>query len=259
MADDEDDALLRRMRALSSSSLPVPSSVAAVDDADEAEQLLLEAEAELNVFPEAPATAVFPEAPSHEVAAPEALPVAAAVRAQADTVWCHICRADAHVWCSGCNDEAFCAACWRETHAQSWAPAELRLHRTVPCREVRLAAKLPEVPPGGAGLRAVRSLSNCNNGGSSSKGGSGGTSRPPGAQQQQQQQTQTQRPPASTAAANGILRVPPCHGCAKPAAVWCSGCEDTAYCQKCWREIHSLLPELRKHQVVRVQSTVNGR
>ena len=75
----------------------------------------------------------------------------AAVRAQANEVWCHICRANAWVWCAGCDNAAFCAKCWRETHAQSWS-GDLRKHRTVKCTETRVNAALPSAPVQPAGL-----------------------------------------------------------------------------------------------------------
>jgi hypothetical protein len=235
----DDAELLRRMAALSAPTAPT----VAVDVMDE-EALLKEAEEadaaqEERYCDEIPATAepseatqpskvptLFPSTPAH-AATPATLPIAAAVRADAQTTWCHICRADAHVWCADCGDDAFCASCWRSTHAQSWAPAELRKHRTVPCRAVRLGAALPSAPPTVPSKAEPQTPA----------GGRSGVTAPPAA-----------------------ARVPPCHGCRAAAHVWCVDCGDTAYCAKCWREIHSLLPEMRRHKVakVRADSTVGA-
>ena len=86
----------------------------------------------------------FPAAPSNAVS--QQLLVAASIKAEAETTWCHICRNDAHIWCVDCSNDAYCAQCWRETHAQSWTDVALRKHRTVPCRAARLAAALPAAP-----------------------------------------------------------------------------------------------------------------
>ena len=197
-------------------------------DADEAERLLREAmDAEQvsigahNVEPS------FPDAPTH-ASSPEVLPISAAVQAEARSTWCHICRADAHVWCVDCGDEAFCATCWRTTHAQSWSPAELRKHRTVPCRAVRLAGSLPSAPP-----HAPTACPSST--GATTAVSSGGTAT------------------GGRVSGSPFGGVPLCHGCGVAAYVYCSQCEDTAYCQKCWREVHALLPEMRLHKVVKIR------
>lgn len=221
--------------------LPPDLSAEALLDAAEAEQLLLEAEIAEAASPGSelarPAT-TFPSVPQH-TAKPEELPVAAAVQAMARTNWCHICSVNAHVWCVDCGDEAFCADCWRTTHAQSWSSTEVRRHRTVPCSGARLEATMPSAPSQTPQREAPAG------------------SAPDGCAQREKQvckaTSASARPDASIASSAGHL-VPTCHGCRKCAAhVWCSDCEDTAYCAKCWREIHSLLPEMRRHRVVKVR------
>ncbi len=126
-------------------------------DEDEAEELLravqeglaLEAEAEAVVGrrqPTVPAPAAagraldeaaatdFPSAPKGAITPPTAGESAAA-RAAAEQAemdrWCSICTEDADRRCAGCDNDAFCARCWREGHA---GEEDLRCHRTVPIR-----------------------------------------------------------------------------------------------------------------------------
>ena len=77
----------------------------------------------------------FPSAPTHVVAAatnpPRATKVSSSVVSPppAEEVWCAICNEDAVIYCADCDNEPFCARCWREGHVEE---DDLRDHRTVP-------------------------------------------------------------------------------------------------------------------------------
>ena len=190
-----------------------------------AERLLAELLDEAEPTTESDTPPIFPAAPSHAVAGATSgqLPVATALRAEAEAQWCHVCRANAHVWCVDCSNDAFCAQCWRETHAQSWSDAALRRHRTVPCRAARLAAALPTAPPQVVPV-------------------SGGQPSQP-------------RPVAAPAAQPVPPRGQRCQTCSAAAHVWCADCSNDPFCARCWREIHAPDAELRKHRTVRIQQT----
>ena len=148
-SSEADDRLIEGRLIYDASSMRRPSKPepSQSSEADEAAQLLAEQEA----LPSAPLT--LPSAPVDAPPGPSAVP--AAVRAQAESAWCHICRANAWVWCADCDNAAFCAKCWRETHAQSWS-GDLRKHRTVKCTETRVNAALPSAPVQPAGLPSRR-------------------------------------------------------------------------------------------------------
>ena len=75
--------------------------------------------------------AALPSAPVQPAGLPSRRPAPSIAKPK--TPQCTACTAAAHVWCSGCDDEPYCAKCWRETHAQSWS-GDLRKHGTVKLR-----------------------------------------------------------------------------------------------------------------------------
>ena len=185
-------------------------------DRKEAERLLqemLEAEQAIAAdsgppcFPSAP-TAALPEQQSTR-------PAAIALRAHAETLWCHICRLDAHVWCADCSNAPFCAKCWRETHTPAWTDPALRRHRTVPCTANRIEAALPAAPPNAAVAPAPARI-------------------------------------VPSASSRLRTKVQQCQTCPAAAHVFCSDCDDSPFCAHCWRDIHKLSSELLRHRTVRV-------
>ena len=90
-SSEADDRLIEGRLIYDASSMRRPSKPepSQSSEADEAAQLLAEQEA----LPSAPLT--LPSAPVDAPPGPSAVP--AAVRAQAESAWCHICRANAWV------------------------------------------------------------------------------------------------------------------------------------------------------------------
>ena len=221
MSAATDDELVARLQRLcepavapAAASIPDRNEAVAAPaaDCDEAERLLQEMlEAE-------PATATdggspcFPSVPT--AAVPEQQPTrsaAIALRAHAESLWCHICRLDAHVWCADCSNDPFCAKCWRETHTPAWTDPALRRHRTVPCTANRIEAALPAPPPNAAVAPA----------------------------------------PAPMSSASSRTKAQQCQTCRAAAHVFCSDCDDSPFCAHCWRDIHKLSKELLRHRTVR--------
>ena len=97
-SSEADDRVIEGRLIYDASSMRRPSKPepSQSSEADEAAQLL----AELEPLPSAPLT--LPSAPADAPPVPSA--VSAAVRAQADIAWCHICRANAWVWCADCDN-----------------------------------------------------------------------------------------------------------------------------------------------------------
>ena len=216
-----DDELVARLKRLCEPAVDtaLPAGVAKpAADRDEAEQLLRQTlEAETATTADGPPC--FPSVPT--AAVPEqqpTRPAAVALRAHAEALWCHICRVDAHVWCADCSNEPFCAKCWRETHTPAWTDPAFRRHRTVPCTANRIQAALPAPPPNAAVAPApVPHV------------GSG-----------LRRKAQCQRAKAQ------------CQTCRAAAHVFCSDCDDSPFCARCWRDIHKLSAELLRHRTVRV-------
>ena len=144
----------------------------------------------------------FPSVPSSASGLVPSSSVCELVNSEAEHAWCRICHNTARVWCADCGDEAYCAKCWREVHVGVAgglrADAGLRLHATVPCRGLQLAAEMPAVPSGTAAWA-----------------------------------DDTKSVPIPTAAP-ATLR---CQTCDKAAYTLCLDC-DSYYCAPCWRSIH---------------------
>jgi hypothetical protein len=186
-------------------------------DRKEAERLLQEMlEAEKAIATDDGPPCSFPSAPTAAVPEQQSTrPAAIALRAHAETLWCHICRLDAHVWCADCSDAPFCAKCWRETHTPAWTDPALRRHRTVPCTANRIEAALPAPPPNAAVAPAPARI-------------------------------------VSSASSRLRAKVQQCQTCPAAAHVFCSDCDDSPFCARCWRDIHKLSSELLRHRTVRV-------
>ena len=186
-------------------------------DRKEAERLLQEMlEAEQAIATDDGPPCSFPSAPTAGVPEQQLTrPAAIALRAHAETLWCHICRLDAHVWCADCSNAPFCAKCWRETHTPAWTDPALRRHRTVPCTANRIEAALPAPPPNAAVAPAPARI-------------------------------------VSSASSRLRAKVQQCQTCPAAAHVFCSDCDDSPFCARCWRDIHKLSSELLRHRTVRV-------
>ena len=142
MSQAADDELVARFQRLCGAAAGRSEAVAApAADRKEAERLLQEMlEAEQAIATDDGPPCSFPSAPTAAVPEQQSTrPAAIALRAHAETLWCHICRLDAHVWCADCSNVPFCAKCWRETHTPAWTDPALRRHRTVVLHPKRVA------------------------------------------------------------------------------------------------------------------------
>jgi len=74
----------------------------------------------------------LPEAPQGEISRSRPEPRSfSEVRDHEGNSWCSICLADATIKCLGCEEELYCAKCWREGHRAKDAGYAERLHRWV--------------------------------------------------------------------------------------------------------------------------------
>jgi hypothetical protein len=209
--DDADDALLARFNRIMSGSgatmvesMAGEQGVATIVESTAGEQGPWASQ----VRPSAESTGrrsfarPFPSVPSSEPAALPPSSIGESVQSKAEHAWCRICRNTARVWCVDCGDEAYCAMCWREVHVGVVgglrADAGLRLHTTVPCRGLQLAAAMPAVPSARVSLP---------------------------------------EPEHSATRRSASPQKLQCQTCNAAAYTRCLDC-DSHYCASCWRSIH---------------------
>mmetsp|Transcript_4473 Transcript_4473/g.11789 ORF Transcript_4473/g.11789 Transcript_4473/m.11789 type:complete len:272 (+) Transcript_4473:42-857(+) len=189
--------------------LATPNTVnTATDDEAQIEQEAAELLATMSAdelasaLPPVPPT--FPSTPCHSTAS-KTVPLSLTAEAVDDS-HCTVCKRSAHVWCADCDNDPYCARCWREIHVGVAgglkADSSLRVHKTVPCLGIRLAASMPTAPTQ--------------------------TAREPGP---------TSVAPSAAAPSRPAPKVP-CQTCSSAAYVCCIDCDQSNFCLKCWRSIH---------------------
>lgn len=147
-----------KKRPTHAASLALEEEGKELDEAAEAEALLLQLQDELALeedeeekkaaapLPPSAATSApggggggvaFPSVPTSSVLA-SAVPSTASAAAREEAKeqaemsrWCHICLEDAFCYCVGCDNEPYCKRCWREAHMDD---EDMREHQTVALR-----------------------------------------------------------------------------------------------------------------------------